>query len=327
MRFLLVVVSVFLLAGCAQVSGPLKLYFISSARFTSGNRAKVAAGDTLATSLYAVTSAVSGQAAKLTNFRAVVTYSPRREPFAYPAALNLFIATPPSDAEVVYLDTTLNAANFLFTPVFGVRTTSGSENWTFTATDAEGNKSARSFITTVRYTDSLKLYHNYLLKLRVPATKRSDRRFIDLKSGIALPAYTVLGSVANPTLQQLTDVVVLPNGLSLVSTDSLELYQPFSSARWGPGNRSTTRFRLTTLLPADFTGTQDTTAIINQFAGPGRAYLRTLAVGQVYAFQAHRLPSNKAVYGLMRVVSVPNGTTAVGLQLEIRLAKQPLLTL
>ncbi|RZL07365.1 MAG: hypothetical protein EOO62_17200, partial [Hymenobacter sp.] len=159
MRFLVVVASVFLLAGCAQVSGPLKLYFISSARFTSGNRVSVTPGDTLATSLYAVTTAGSRQTGTLTNFRAVVTYTPRREPFAYPAVISQFIATPPADTEVVYLDTTLRAANFLFTPVFGVRTTSGSENWTFTATDSEGNTSARSFITTVRYTDSLKLYH------------------------------------------------------------------------------------------------------------------------------------------------------------------------
>lgn len=313
-----------LLAGCAQVSGPLKLYFISSARFTSGNRVKVPSGDTLATSLYAVTSAGSRQGATLTNFRAVVTYTPRREPFAYPTPLTLFTTTPPADAEVVYLDTTLRAANFLFTPVFGVRTTSGSENWTFTATDSQGNTSARSFITTTRYVDSLKLYHDYTLKLRVPATQKSDRRFIDLKSGIALPAYAVLGGVPNPTLQQLTDLVVLPNGLSLVSPDSLDALQPFSSARWATGNRSKTRFRLTTLQQTDFTGTQDTTAIITQFAGTGRAYLRTLAVNQVYAFQAHRLPNNKAVYGLMRVASVPNGTTAVGLQLEIRLAKQRL---
>jgi hypothetical protein len=312
-----------LLAGCAQVSGPLKLYFISSARFTSGNRARVAPGDTLATSLYAVTDAANRQVARLTRFRAVVAYTPRREPFAYPVPLSLFIAAPGADPEVVYLDTTLTVPNFLFTPVFGVRTTSGSENWTFTARDSEGNTSARSFITTVRNIDSLKLYHNYILKLRVPATQKSDRRFIDLKSGLALPAYSVLGSVLNPTLQQLTDLVVLPNGLSLVSPDTLEALQPFSPARWPTTNRSKTRFRLTTLLPADFTGAQDTAAIRTQFAGAGRAYLRTLAVNQIYAFQAHK-PDKSAVYGLMRVASVPNGTTAVGLQLEIRLAKQPL---
>ena len=323
MRFLLVVVSVFLLAGCAQVSGPLKLYFISSARFTSGNKAGIAPGDTLATSLYAVTDAANRQVAHLTNFRAVITYTPRRESFAYPVPLSLFIAAPGADVEVVYLDTMLTEPNFLFTPVFGVRTTSGSENWTFTAHDSDKNSSARSFIVAVRYADSLRLYHNYILKLRVPATQKSDRRFIDLKSGIALPAYSVMGTPINPTLQQLTDLIVLPNGLSLVSPDTLEKIQAFSSARWNVNNRSKTRFRLTTLLPVDFTGAQDTAAIRTQFAGTGRAYLRTLAVNQVYAFQAHR-PDKTAVYGLMRVASVPNGTTAVGLRLEIRLAKQPL---
>lgn len=322
MRFLLVVASVFLLAGCAQVSGPLKLYFISSARFTSGNRANVASGDTLATSLYAVTNAGSRQTGTLTNFRAVVTYSPRREPFAYPALLNQFIATPPADTEIVYLDTTLRSANFLFTPVFGVRTSSGSENWTFTARDSEGNTSARSFITTVRYTDSLKLYHDYILKLRVPATKKSDRRFIDLKSGIALPAYSVVGQIPNADLQALTDLIVLPNGLSLVSPDSAGAQ--LNATRWPLGNRSRTRFRLTTLSPTDFAGAQDVNAIQSQFAGAGRASIRTLALNQVYAFRAYRSDKTTPVYGLMYVKGLPNGTNMIGLQLEIRLAKLPL---
>ena len=321
MRFLLVVVGMVLLAGCSRVSGPLKLYFISSPRFTSGNRAGVLSGDTLATSLYAVADSSASQPGNLTRFRAVVTYMPRRQPFAYPV-LPGSIVKPPNDPEIVYLDTVLTRKDFLFTPVFGARTTSGSENWTFTASDAAGNSSARSFILVVRYTDSLKLYHDYTLKLRVPANRKSDRRFIDLKSGLALPAYSVVGQVPNSDLQKLTDLIVLPDGLGLVSPDSAGAR--LDARRWPTGNRSQTRFRLTTLLPADFTGAQDVNTIQNQFAGAGRASIRTLALNQVYAFRVYQPDKTTAVYGLMLVKNLPNGTTTTGLQLEIRLAKQAL---
>ena len=328
MRLLLGVLSVFLLAGCgAKANGPLALYFVGSTRFTTGNRTGVGAGDTLATNLYAITDTVTDASNRLTRFTATVRYTPRREPFAYPALIALFINNVPADSLVTFMDSTLTMrpttrGDFLYTPVFGVRTTSGTERWTFTATDASGNSSARSFVLAVRRTDSLAIFHDYTLRLRVPATTVAARRFIDLKSGLALPAYSVVGRVTNADLQQLTDVIVLPDGLRLASPDTLGALVPLSEARWPTSRRRATRFRLTTLLPADFTSAQDSATIRNQFTGTGRAYLRTLALNQVYAFRAFHSDGTTPVYGLMQVVNVPNGSTTAGLQLRVRLAKQ-----
>jgi hypothetical protein len=326
MRLVLILFSVLLLAGCgAKTSGPLALYFLSSSRFTSGNRTNVGAADTLATSLYALTDTATDKSNTLTRFTATVTYSPRREPFAYPTQLNLFINNIPADPEVTYLDTTLTRGDFLYTSVFGARTTSGTERWTFTAKDKNDNSSSRTFVLAVRPTDSLALYHNYTLRLRVPATTTAARRFIDLKSGLALPAYSVVGQVPNATLQQLTDVIVLPDGLRLVSPDTLSAVSSLlrlNDTRWPASNRRSTRFQLTALLPADFNSAQDSVAIQSRFTGPGRAYVRTLALDQVYSFRAFRPDGITPIYGLIRVLSVPNGTNAVGLQLQVRLAKR-----
>ncbi|MGI4761984.1 MAG: hypothetical protein ACRYF0_14850 [Janthinobacterium lividum] len=324
MRLLLGVLSGCLLAGVlggcgAKSSGPLTLYFVGSTRYTTGNRT-VGAADTLATNLYALT---SDKANALTRFTATVRYSPQRVPFAYPNPLNLFINNLPSDSLVTFMDSTLTGTDFLYMPVFGARTTSGTEHWTFTARDQSGNSSARSFVLAVRRSDSATVYHNYTLNLRVPATTSAARRFIDLKSGLALPAYSVLGSAPDVDLQQRTDLVVLPDGLRLASPDTVGALAPLSSTRWFPTNRRRTRFRLTSLLPTGFTSVQDTVAIHNLFTGTGRAYLRTLATGQVYAFRATDVPGRGSVYGLMLVESVPNGTSTVGLRLQVRLAKKP----
>lgn len=329
MRLLLVVLCGFLLAGCAKVSGPLKLYFIGVSRFTSGNRAGLGAGDTLATSLYTTVDNPPGAQNRLMQFTATVRYTPQRAPFAYPVPINLFINNVRPDSLVTYVDTMLTASpttNFLFTPVFGVRTTSGTERWTFTASDNNGNSAARAFVLAVRRSDSLAVYHDYTLKLRVPATTQSDRRFIDLKSGLALPAYSVLGVNRPQTmldqakLQQLTDMVVLPNGLGLASPDAVT---PLDGTRWPVANRRQTRFVLTNYLPTDYNSAQDVATIKGQFAGTMLSTITTLVKDQVYAFRAFKDDGKTPVYGLMRVLSLPNGTNAVGLQLQIRVAKQP----
>jgi len=323
MRVLLVLFSALLLAGCgAKSSGPLSLYFLSSTRFTSGNRTAVGAADTLATSLYALTDTSTDRSNHLTRFTATVTYSPRREPFAYPTQLNLFQNNLAPDDPVTILDTTLTRGDFLYTTVFGARTTAGTERWDFTAQDKSGNTSARFFVVSVRRTDSLAVYNDYPLRLVVPATTKSARRFIDLKSGLALPAYSVVGGVPNATLQKLTDVIVLPDGLRLASPDTLGAISGLSSTRWPVANRSQTRFRLTTLVPDGYSSTQSANDIQNQFTGTGRAYIRSLAKDQVYAFKAIKPDGTTPVYGLIRVVSVPNGTSTVGLQLQVRTAKQ-----
>ncbi len=321
------------LAGCgAKATGPLALYFVGSTRFTTGNRT-VGPADTLATNIYAFAD-TTGRANYLSRFTVTVRYSPRRAPFAYPNPINLFINNLPADS-VTFMDSTLaggrrpRPGDFLYTPVFGARTTSGTERWTFTARDQNNNFSSRSFTLAVRRSDSTAVFHNYTLNLRVPANTVAARRFIDLKSGLALPAYSVLStpiSPANIELQQLTDLIVLPDGLRLVSPDSASLYTTLDATRWLPGNRRRTRFRLTTLGLAGFTSQQDTVAIRNQFTGTGRAYLPALAINQVYAFRATNPAGAKgrgSVYGLLLVEKVPNGTNTTGLQLQVRLAKQP----
>jgi hypothetical protein len=331
MRFFLVLLSVCLLAGCGvKTNGPLNLYFIGSTRFTTGNRANVGPGDTLATRLYGLADTTTVASNRLTRFRVTVDYLPQRAPFAYPPNINLFISNPPSELEVVYLDTMLskrpnNRGEFLFTSVFGARTTTGTERWTYTLYDSVRNTQARSFVLAMRRADSVVVYHDYLLKLPVPANTVSARRFLDLKSGLALPAYSVVGGVINNDLQKLTDVIVLPDGLRLVSPDSPDsANMVLNKDRWPTGNRSQTRFQLTTLTPTNFNGSQDVVSIQSQFTGPGRAYLRTLAEKQVYAFRVYKSDKVTPVYGLMLVNKLPNGTSSVGLQLQIRLAKQPL---
>lgn len=333
MRLLLGVLSVSVLAGCAKMSGPLNLYFVSSSRFTSGNKTGLGPADTLATNLYAVVGDPNTN--HLTHFTAKVTYSPQRAPFAYPVPLNLFINSVKADPPLTYLDTTLTQTDFSFTPVFGVRTTAGTEQWTYTATDAGNATSSRSFILSMRRSDSTAVYNDYTLKLRVPATSVYDRRYLDLKSGLVLPGYSVLGNtvVGNQSvapspdeqlLQQLTDVIVLPDGLRLASPDTVAaLLGKFDATRWPGANRRTTRFRLTSLLPTDFTSAQDAITIQSQFTGTGRAYLKTLAVSQVYAFRAYQADGTTPVYGLMRVLSLPNGSTTTGLQLQVRTVKPP----
>ena len=318
MRLLLIILGASLLAGCgAKTNGPLALYFVGSSRFTTGNKTNVGPGDSLATNLYALASDKN----ELRHFQVTVAYAPEREPFVYTIPLSSRANSRKADSVVVFMDSTFTANDFLYTPVFGVRTTAGTERWTFTATDKDNNTSSSSFVLSVRRSDSLVVYNEYSLRLRVPAAGVAARRFIDLKSGIALPAYSVVGNPVNPDLQKLTDLIVLPDGLRLVSPDSASRYGVLNDVRWLAGNRRSTRFRLTSLTPTDFTNAQDTVAIQNQFAAPGRAYLPALARNQVYAFQANR-PTGRPVYGLMLVRGVPNSTSTAGLQLDVRVAKQ-----
>lgn len=212
------------LGACTKVSGPLQLYFVGSSRFTSGNKLGQGAGDTLATRVFAATSSTSSASLKRLFVR--VTYTPNYQPFAYPQPLTSFVfSNLPAGQQYTYLDTTLSPGtkSYLLTSVFGVRTTSGAERWEYEATDTDGNTSSRSFVTTVRRTDSTLTYHNYPLRLNVPARGKSVRRFIQLKPGLAWPAYTVLGTAPNPSpaLQGLIDMVQSADGLSLSSPDIL----------------------------------------------------------------------------------------------------------
>ena len=306
------------LAGCTKSSGPLKLYFLGANRLTSGNRTAGPA-DTLATSVYLDDSLASPPGLK--RLYVTVDYAPRRAPFAYPTPLSSFLiaSVTPSTERLVYLDTLLPNApkHLLYSTVFGVRTATGTERWTFEATDLAGNTAARSFVISQRRSDSTATYNSYTLKLNVPATRPVARRFLDLKSGLALPSHAV---VPQPDLQRLTDAIVLPDGLRLASPDSVPRTIGFGTARWPLANRRHTLFHLTPLTPTTFAAVQDTLSIRQQYVAPVRGLLGSLVANQVYAFRTADQP---AQFGLLLVKNTPTGTTP-GLQLEVRIAKRPL---
>ena len=204
--------------------------------------------------------------------------------------------------------------------MFGARTTSGSETWTFTATDQDGNRSARAFTLTVRRGDSTQAVHSYALNLPTVARGVAARRFIDLRTGLAYPRY----SVRNRAVQQSIDLILLPDGQTLTSPSDPGLKL---NTVWKAPFRQTI-FRLTGLNSTAFANEQDTTDIHQQFTTVGAAAnttrLSQLLADQVYAFRALD-PNNPGnpYWGLLHVLALPTGTTA-GLRLEVRLAKQPL---
>lgn len=324
-----------LLAACTTESPPLQLYFVGSSRFTSGNRTGLQPADTLAASLFAVADSAGGTG--LQEIRVTTTYSPNREPFAYPFPLTAFMyASQPTGQQLTFYDTLFTAPfrrDFLFTSTFGIRTTTGSERWEFNAYDAGSRTATRAFTLVSRRGDSTTVYHDYTLRLKVPARGASQRRFIELKSGLALPGFTVLGRAATidgtRNQQDQIDLIQSADGLSLYSPDSASRVAAFDATRWPIGRRRHTSLRLTTLTTNDFTGQTDTTAIRRLYSAttsPVRGSITSLVAGRIYAFRTHPLSTSNGeadTFGLLRILSVPGGSTS-GLQLQIRTAKQPM---
>lgn len=328
-----------LVAACTKEIPPVRLFFIGSTRFTSGNKTSLGAGDTLATRIYGLT---DDSSPGLKRVHATVTYTPNRQPFAYPDPITAFVFRDvPTGEQITYLDSVFAPPypkNFLLTSVFGVRTTAGAETWQYEITDAANVTSARSFVATVRRADSASvLYNSYTLRLQVPATGVSARRFIQLKSGLALPTYTVLGTTANvpstganPLLDQqaLTDLVQSVDGLRLYSPDVVGSVASLPENRWPKDNRRKTLFHLTSINTlADFSGQADTFSIRRLYTAPVTSFITSLTLNQVYAFRTFPIAATatqsaaQSSFGIIRVASVPGGTTA-GLQLEVRVAKQ-----
>lgn len=321
-----------LLAACTTESPLLQLYFVGSSRFTSGNRTGLQPADTLAARLFAVADSAGGTG--LQGFRVTTTYSPNREPFAYQLPLTSFVyRNLPTGQQLTFFDTVFAASpirrDYLFTSPFGIRTTTGSERWEFEAFDTANRTASRAFTLVTRRSDSASVYHDYTLRLTVPARAATAHRFLELKSGLALPVFTVLGHAAvvdgTRNQQDQVDLIQSVDGLRLYSPDSVSQAVTFSATRWPVGRRRSTRLRLTTLTANDFTGQTDTTAIRRLYgtaSGPVRASITSLVAGRVYAFRTHPLNGEADTFGLLRIVSIPGGTVA-GLQLQIRAAKQP----
>jgi hypothetical protein len=339
MRSLLLFFGLALLAACSDVKTNTgqRLDFVGSSRLTASNKTTSTPGDTLASRIYAD---ASGPDQILTRLRITVTYSPRRDPFLYPtpvSSINRDLIDKNPDAGVIYLDTllTANPKNLLFTSVFGVRTTTGSERWQYDllgpSTDTTVQAS-RAFRVSMRRSDSLNTYHDYTLRLVAPANGRGARRFLQLKAGLALPAYSVLGTTTSRpnsrnALQKLTDLILLPDGLTLVSPKLPTL--TLNSTYWLPANRRDTRIYPAAATATTFAGLltdEDIRATYNAAAANPTASGQSIGpvqAGQVYAF---RTDETTPRYGVMLIVSVPVSTattTTTGLQIQVRMAKQP----
>jgi hypothetical protein len=341
MRYLLLLFGLTLLAACSNdtTQAGQRLDFVGTTRLTSSNRASTTPADTLASRVFAQ---ATDSRQILTRLRITVKYTPRRNPFVYPtpvSALDRNLIDNNPDPDFVYLDTLLtnsnlgnNAQSFLFTSVFGLRTTTGSERWQYELLDPnETVVASRAFNLSMRRADSLLAYNDYTLKLNVPASGQAARRFLHLRAGLALPAYTVLGSlapnVAQAAIQDSTDLIVQPDGLTLSSPDDSLL--SLNSIRWPTAHRRATRVYATTLTAAAFTAQITDAAIAgifnNAYATAPRNTGKT--IGPVRATQVYVFRTNKNGhyrYGLLQVISVPTSTTTTitaGLQLEVRMAK------
>jgi hypothetical protein len=296
-------------------------------------------GDTLASRIFAEANP-DDPSQILTRLRITVTYTPRRNPFLYPtpvSSINRDSINNNPDAGLIYLDTllTANPKNLLFTSVFGVRTTTGSERWQYELLNPDTTvQASRAFRVSMRRPDSLNTYHDYTLKLMAPANGRGARRFLQLRAGLALPAYSVLSTTTSrpasqAALQKLTDLILLPDGLTFVSPDATALGTfSLNTQRWPLINRRATRIYRTNESAATFAGLLTDVAINRtystaQAAGGGATgqSIGPVAAGQVYAF---RTADTTPRYGVMLIVSVPvstSTTTTTGIQVQVRMAK------
>jgi len=343
------------LAGCTKGNGPQRLDFINTTRYTSSNRTGLSPADTLATRVFAEnTDAGNSQLGRLV---VTVRYQPRRNPFVYPTPLSAINrdSIDKSSEDFVYLDTMLvdrtgrALSNFTFTNVFGVRTTTGSERWQYDLKNNSGETTAsRAVRLGMRRPDSTAVYNDYTLKLTIPAIGvgsndtvrvKSSRRFLQLRAGLALPAYTVVKAggpgAAQAAAQRLTDLIILRDGLTIVSPNSTTLSTSpnpgLSTALWPVINRRKTLIYPTGLTTSTFANQLTDAAIqaIYTASASGAAtgeFVRLVQTGQVYVFRTDEITDANTPhrYGLLLVVSVPTSTTTTttpGLQLQVRMGK------
>jgi hypothetical protein len=335
MRFRLLLLCLpVLLAACSKTAAPVQLDFIGATGLTSGNRT-VNPGDTLTTRAYA-----EGNDNNLTRMRIAVRYSPTRNPIAYPAPITSYDpATTPNDDELVFADSVIDATNrlregnspprggsFLFNNRFTARTTSGTEQWQYTATDETGATAARAFRLNIRKNDSAQVYHNYTMHLR-PVIRRSIRTpdsaqvrdrarvFMSLRSGLMLPKYALINNdnslQANQSLIDL--ICVAKNTTTVILTAPAETNTAnlrLNPATWPTANRRATQLHSTSLSDADFNNASTTEGFNLAFTNglPYASPLSTtpLAKGQVIAFRV--VENNQNYTGLLLVSDIVFGS-------------------
>ena len=346
MRYLLLFLGLTWLVGCGdnRANTGQRLDFVGTTRLTSSNRTGLGPADTVASRVYGV----AADNELLTRLRITVKYTPRRSPFVYPTPISALVRDSIDnnpDPDFIYLDTLIDQrTDFLFTSVFGVRTTAGSERWQYELRDASGNvKASRAFRLSTRRPDSLLTYQDYTLKLPVPANGAAARSYLHLRAGLALPTYTVLGNTNATTgpsqmqaaIQDSTDLIVLPDGLTLVAPNAPApiTIRGLTTTNWPLSNRRDTNIYLASGQTASTFVNQITDgAIANIYASAAAGATTTgkiigpVSTGQVYAFRTDKGmgSSRRYRYGLLLVVSIPTSTATTntaGLQLEVRMAK------
>jgi hypothetical protein len=235
MRFRLLFLLLPLLAACAKEPGPVRLDLVGAAGLTSSDRS-VSAADTL------ITRAFASADNPLQRLRITVSYEPQPRPVVYPDVLTSYDPkTNPNSAEIVYMDSTLagNQREFGFRNRFGVRTTSGVEQWRYTITDDKGRSSTRSYRIAVRKADSAAVLHNYTMFARLSERGTQARPFLQLSTGLLWPCYAIR---AQPENQQQIEAVLVRrgNGVRFVSPSSDSLRA--STDNWAPTRRKRTVF-------------------------------------------------------------------------------------
>ncbi|TGD78540.1 hypothetical protein [Hymenobacter wooponensis] len=299
-------------------SGP-RVDFVASSRFNTGNRRLTVPGDTVATRIYA--EAEKGN--RLTRMRITAEYQPLPEGIIYPQAG--YREGDQDSFTLIYLDTTFETVTrftekFAFQSVQPARTTAGKETWRYEATDNNEEVGTRSFTLRLGRADSAFIYHSYRIGLQAPSANNAGRRsFLALRSGLALPKFTVYKAPQNSDAQQLIDLFYVPS-----VTTGPGLATPFykgaklTDTIW-PIKRLT-RIRQTTLTNTAFTALTTPAQFASAFAGgvpfPGDStYTGSVAKNQVIAF---RTPEGKN--GAIFVEDIL--TTAIPtLVLQVRISK------
>jgi hypothetical protein len=337
MRFRLLLLCLpVLLAACSKTATPVRLDFIGATGLTSGNRT-VSTGDTLTTRAYA-----EGNDNLLKHMRITVKYEPTRNPIVYPAPITSYDpANTPNDPELVYADSVITnslytdkgaprGGAFQFINKFTARTTSGTEQWQYIATDETGASAARAFRLTIRKGDSAQVYHSYTLHLR-PVIRRNNRSidsvqvrdrarvFMSLRSGLMLPKYALINnSNSLQANQSLIDLIcVAKNTTTVILTAPAEANTATStnlrlnSTAWPEANRRATQLRATNLSDTDFSNASTTAAFDLAFTNglPFNNPLSTtpLAKGQVIAFRV--VENNQNYTGLLLVSDIIFGSS------------------
>lgn len=337
MRFRLLLLCLpVLLAACSKTATPVQLDFIGATGLTSGNRT-VATSDTLTTRAYA-----EGNDNDLMHMRVTVKYEPTRNPIIYPTPITSYDpAGTPNDDELVFADSVITnslskdvgdprGGSFLFSNKYSARTTSGTEQWQYTATDVKQESASRAFRLTIRKGDSALVYHSYTAYLR-PVIRKSRRTpdsaqvrdqarvFMSLRSGLLLPKYALINNsnslLANQSLIDLvcvaknttTVILAAPAEANTAGSTNLRL----NAATWPAPNRRTTQLHTTNLGDTDFTNAS-TPAAFNLAFDNGLPYASPfsttpLAKGQVIAFRVGE--SNQNYTGLLLVSDITFGSS------------------